>query len=475
MERAVEILLDLVADLRPRPWSPFGQRKLLAYRPLTSHVYFLTWCGKIVRLWYVDAANAGHSRPVSLKNAEDRLEIGRFLCLLTSAECRGVLAGRWDPTRDLPVQAVLDSKTIPVDWDPKHPPKLLHNRSWPFGSRTAVWQGKTPEMVTDKDQSRRLFLKCSWVPQHRLGHEVKMQQCLEGVKGSPRPLGSAVIPSHVIEEGFKVKTLQQLDPTARDGQTGLYLCAIVYEHRIGRIIDSKIPTSTLAYLHAQLVDTFLSYAQKDLHYRDLNAGNMLIQDGSEDKLLLIDQGGMRESLRPRGEEWRGNLTAILKRAQDDARSANPMFLPSAYHTSVSVGKRWAINMAKVEIDQGRLQSGTPEDLQAEMERLAISKLPRLRELLLSLIQLSHRYIDDLEGALYLHMWQFAQKSENPETRPQVEQFLKGTASKQEVWSSQENWKEVSIFACVAPAWEFRSAETEPPDTSAVTESHHLRN
>ncbi|PWN17705.1 hypothetical protein BCV69DRAFT_285820 [Microstroma glucosiphilum] len=416
--------------------------KLLVYRSLTSHVYFLSWCGGLARLWYADSASFGHSRAFSLNAAQDRLEIGRFLCLLTSDECSGQVAGKWDPEKDPPVQAVLDSKIKTLDWH--LPPRLLYRRSWPFGSRTAVWVGKTLEMVKDVDQSRWMILKCSWVPRHRLGHEPKMQQRLEGIEGTPRPFGSAVIPPDVIEQGFKVETVQQLDPTARDNQTGLHLCAIVYEHRLGEMIDPSIPTSILVHLHAQLVDTLLSYAGRALHYRDLNTGNMLIQKGTKDKLLLVDHGGMREFLRPRGAEWRGDTTVLLKRAEDDARSANLLFLPSANYTALDHLKRWGKNMGFLEANQKKARTTMPENaLPAEMERLAIERLPRLRELLLSLVQLSHRYIDDLESAQYLHIWQVASKKENVRSgiQAKVQVFLLDKRDKQAAWSSHTNWSE----------------------------------
>jgi hypothetical protein len=107
-----------------------------------------------------------------------------------------------------------------------------------------------------------LILKCSWQPEHLLDHELRMQLCIQHIEGSPRPLGRVIIPDHVIVAGFKMKTAQQSQPILRGGKSGLHLCALLFEHRIGRPVDLKVRMSTLSKLHRQLVDTLLSYAKE---------------------------------------------------------------------------------------------------------------------------------------------------------------------------------------------------------------------
>lgn len=68
-------------------------RKLFQYNLITSHLHFVTCCGPLTRLWYIDSQVLASSRAFDMRSESEevRLTLGRRLRLVTLESCQDTL------------------------------------------------------------------------------------------------------------------------------------------------------------------------------------------------------------------------------------------------------------------------------------------------------------------------------------------------------------------------------------------------
>jgi hypothetical protein len=175
-------------------------------------------------------------------------------------------------------------------------------------------------------------------------------------------------------------------------------------------------------------------------------GNMLIEIDSEDVLVLADHGNMRKLLRPSGTELQGDFDVVLERAEDDARSANQLFLPTGHYRILRQLNVLKAAMNSLQDQEAKILARPPSACtRSQMSELAVDSLPAMRRRLIQIVKYSHRYVDDLESAQYLHIFQVAQREGiDSKAKNEVARFLSNIFEKTEAWHDEGFWSDVSV-------------------------------
>lgn len=401
------------------------QRMLFSAHPIARHVHILTWCGPIVRLWRFEANRYAVTRGFSVHHDDDLTDILRVVLLCLADQD---LLPTWNPPSFSTLKLTnskgnTQSRQLVLN-DAASAEALI--RPAVLGSRTVIFlypplgvQSISTMTLGEQsrlfDGDRRLFVKASWRPDRLVGHELNMLQLIqEGLVklkeeendcwrdiDAPTPLGA--MPDDV-----------NWTTWADSSGNKLSLDVLAFVQHKGQPIQQDSSEAYLAQVFGQLVQQLAAYAQIGLHYRDLNQGNILMLPGTEGRLarlVLADHGNMRVgTARLRGPDSlcrERNEDEWMELAEDDARSANHLFLPLC-----------ALDSANHARDYRSCQESLPGLEAAQREanmngsdrevNLAAGKLTKARALLKMARKKAflrcHRYIDDLESLLYLYLY-----------------------------------------------------------------------
>lgn len=374
----------------------------------------MSWCGNVVRLWYQNASLYGCSRPFNTGNAEDQEAIINILRFVNLRQCSTQLCGRLDVATlkhlDLDPDTVTRGGDTRIEFNSL---EELDVRPGPFRTRTAVYadQGKA---VT------RRLVKISWQPRHLESHELevlrKIQQYNEDSEdefyfpNAPIAIGLGIIEA----PDFQPRNSDVLPAVGPEPKfQSRIIVVLITEQCLGDEIGDQVTPEDLVHIHLELAGLFLMLATKGLHYRDINEGNIRTLRGEHRTILVIDFGNVRENLSPWGRSGLTDAEAILDRARDDTKSANALFLPSccAHVQAAIVAWDDAATRAAREFKQalGDNHSDHRSDLRPGLLRIS-ARLSDLRSALRDQVTYSHRYIDDLESAVYLHFWRVSERS-----------------------------------------------------------------
>ncbi|PWN17703.1 hypothetical protein BCV69DRAFT_130371 [Microstroma glucosiphilum] len=396
-------------------------RKMCQYRVVTSHIHYVTWCGNRLRLWYLDAVLFGCSRPFDTRDSLDQIEIVKILRLLCLQEHSAILTGHWDVAaqRELQIEANEAAKVTARTIQISKGLQPLYVRYGPFRTRTAVFADHVDDadQIDDFGKVKVTMVKASWVAPHLVPHELMILKHIQRKKRLrrnlpllPIPIGLAQVPAD-----FQRATSQKTRPRSGFPFPARAICSLVTQQHLGYPIPIDVSPPRLARLHKQFAEQLFILAKGGVHYRDVSNGNMRILRGTDDTLLIIDLGNARLGMRPRGHAPISDAEATIDGAIDDTRSATPEFLPLC-STKVKKGpKSWNMTMQDLSKSARLLleKTGNGTDSFHEGVRNMISgSLGTLRKALKIAAVHSHRYIDDLESATYLHMWQMARRSGN---------------------------------------------------------------
>jgi hypothetical protein len=355
------------------------------------------------------------SRPPNLKNVE-------LLSL------RGdIKASNWEAH----VGQGINWERVSWDWekdDSENPIfEYLEIRDGLFGHRTTVITGNA--RLAEEAQTNAIWqtvvVKGLFLPKGVAYHEYRMLILLEGPdtpgsdKLDPRkPRPDSISPS-VIERLPRAVGMfaDYIDLPWRNSKVGdnpvdhlgyqslMTVCSVgerlALKKPIGKMDKSKSrPEISGLRGYGQLLkgvfECLWFAASKGIHYRDLNQGNIMwtMKDG---QIIgyLIDFGNARYLNQPRQSNLsRGeNNTALL--CEDDARSATYYF-QSVW--SMEAKKKEALYQQAVR-ERGRAK---PE-FRADEDELVTAAWE-------AVVRATHRYIDDLESALYLISWQVSSAS-----------------------------------------------------------------
>ncbi|PWN17742.1 hypothetical protein BCV69DRAFT_301918 [Microstroma glucosiphilum] len=434
-------------------------RKIFAYRPVLSHLLFLTWCGHTVRLWYINAALYGCSRPLDTRDRDNQVEIVKIVRLFGLKN--GFVCGRWDVTATKRFSVEQDGKATQKVVDVKSM-YLLDIRPGPFRSRTAVFA----DVVKD-EKGRVYMVKLSWIAPHLTPHELATLRDMRKDFGAdlesqlpllPEPIGLANPPA-----GFPCTTSEMTTASSAAPEfPPRKLCALLTKQHIGDYIGKQVRPHCLVSIHRQLADVILKLASKGYHYRDLNDGNVRVLRGTPDTLYLADFGNVSKDLSRRGHRDESDAAATIDRAKDDTRSATPLFMPCCYAIAKAASDHWDLAVKKV-IDRAAELSQSQSQLSSEVSAAGVDGrkagnrlgpvvdaiLEQMKELQASLQRsnvYAHRYIDDLEGALYLHLWSMA-LNRGLDKRGQAELSEKLRTNKAEIWGSALMWEDLIKLYC----------------------------
>ncbi|PWN18326.1 hypothetical protein BCV69DRAFT_82256 [Microstroma glucosiphilum] len=367
--------------------------KICRYRSIISHLHCVTWCGHTVRLWYLNAGVLACSRSFDTREGHDQIEIVKILRLLCLEEHSTLLCGRWDVAVQKMFEVQADGEAEPLKANAINRMGALKIRSGPYGGRTAVF---ADQIGSD---GKVLMLKVSWLADTLRSHEMEMLRGIQsvGLPYAPEPLGLAKIPA----SGFRSSPCQYLDISPR---SAISCCALLTKQHIGDRIGPQVTGHDLLKIHIQLAEQLLKLAEREYHYRDINEGNVRVLHGYTDVLLLVDFGNMRKGLSPTGYSEMTYAEAMVDRATDDTRAANPMFLPTSSVPLKLAITRWEDGLEQVQSDFQRAVDGNASNgVRSGLQHVS-AQLNYFRTVLRKLAMQSHRYIDDLESALYLHVW-----------------------------------------------------------------------
>lgn len=375
------------------PFHARCQGKIYRYRPIISHLQCVTWCGHTVRLWYFNAGLLACSRPFDTRDRNDQIEIVKILRLLCLEEHSALLSGRWDVAAQKIFDVETDGEVSPPTAKAKVQMEALEVRSGPYGSRTAVFADRI------ESDEKVLMLKVSWLAEPLRSREMEMLRGIQsvGLPYAPELIGLAKVST----TGFQSRPCGNLgiSPSSARG-----VSALLTKQHAGDHIGSQVSVRDLLNIHIQLAEQLLTLAEAEYHYRDLNEGNIRVLHGHTDTLLLVDFGNMRKEFSPGAHSGMTYAEAMLDRATDDTRSASPMFLPTCCFELKLAIDRWESEIEEVQGDFQRAIDGDPSNGLRSGLQLISATLPHFRRVLRLLAMKAHRYIDDLESALYLHLW-----------------------------------------------------------------------
>jgi hypothetical protein len=361
-----------------------------------------------VRLWYVNPATYGCSQAYDTRVSSDQAEIVKIIRFFSLEEHSAQLCGHWNIAAQTHIEIEGDEVTAPHTIRVKGELRPLAVRSGLFGSCTAVF--------ADQEEPP-LLLKVTWRPEHLRAHELRIARGTLGLglPYAPEPIGLAKIST----AGFQTRTSENfttpatpvsvvkagLKPLQRRGLGPRALSALVTRQPLADQIGKETSLPHLVHLHLQLAQQLLKFAKGGYHYRDLNEGNVCRLRGSADTLLLIDLGNMRRRLSPRGRPpGMTDAEAIIDRGIGDMQSANPLFLPLCYAQVDKAVKLWDAFATDLPNQLGKLTAKKTKKRLRRAIKTISKPLHKFSEILRKFAVYSHRYIDDLESALYLHFW-----------------------------------------------------------------------
>jgi hypothetical protein len=383
----------------------------------------------------------GSTRGFSLDNPEHFSDIVKIFALFSGPVSNYL--PRWKPRAGPRGRlAMVTSEEIPFSLELEDV-RLIDSRSDIFGKRTAVWsvginrtlpleQGQEPCKINLKEDEH-LVIKASWhIPRFRhhehnvYKHIEQRERELKEQKGFERD-PEVEIPSLVgmmSDEHHDTESLVcigdqplsqwktrpvRINPLKRDGDTEYAQFTILITKcrravPIGRLDWNEWE---LIEIYRKLFKNLKHLALLGVHYRDLNMGNILC-DASKQFCLLADLDFARMGNRRRGEIDNNNPATMLETSIDDCVTGNLLFMPIHVQDSLVRRERLALDRLALADAERRLEAkitrGAPGyllaifDARIEELRKEVSKIEQEME------QNQHRYMDDLESAMYTMFW-----------------------------------------------------------------------
>lgn len=438
-------------------------RRVIEHHPFCTRSHQVTINGTRIRLWQFTPSWYATSRAYSLSKKGDRLAIGRILALLTTARPDSLIR-EWAPPPKFDVQVPraahgtphLESTEVQQwEWIEKAP-RVIHSRPEVCGIRATVSGGparlvrpatarldaKAAKLDIDGSRAQEGWLtmvKCSFLPEYLLNHEAAMQQHIVDVPGAPVPIGR-----------LSVDVPASTPPSDKPEGGAQHVHALAYQHTLGDYIPDTLSEVELCDLFEELNVQLKCISEAGAQYRDLNTGNLLckIVDGTP-RLILVDHGNMRLDGEPRGarglrNDRNGNRKdAFFAIAEDDARSANPVFLP--------------VSMSFVEDTMQCLraeQAYSPNPRRQRRSKADASYTQHRRDLLLH----AHSHIDDLESSCYVHVWFGHRRSfaRIPQKSSDLMRELSDLKSKSLLWADETQWSGLLAKYCPAMSEPWRA-------------------
>jgi hypothetical protein len=411
-----------------------------------------TLCGTILRIVFINTERFGTSRGYDLSDPEDWIDVVKIIALFC-----GPISNYfpfWTPHElELITMETLEGDTLLVRLEDI---EILGRRFDPYGRRTTVWSGKVnnikqldrngkekeevdPRYVPTEDEV--FVIKASWLLSYLAEHEknvyrhIEEQDKKEGRDRDPE-VSIPVFIGTVTTSEKAAETLGNPDlanwktrdfpvnPTQPESSKE-HACLSIFAtkcFKVMTILGATISMVKLITVYRKLFKTLKYLAQRGVHYRDLNLGNILRDILTQERCLLTDFDFARIGMQRRGDPQKGDLQP-WETSQDDCISGNPIFMSSFVQEGVK-------NKDTLERHEGFLlqaKQGLKEAKRQEQEKLldatsslldrdaaalrrhkaeeSVSKWKsKVEEAKARLTPNAHRYIDDCESAVYTLLW-----------------------------------------------------------------------
>ncbi|PWN44494.1 hypothetical protein IE81DRAFT_321388, partial [Ceraceosorus guamensis] len=398
-------------------------RNLLCDHPVARWVHGVTWCGDLVRLWQVEANGYAVSRAYSIHSEADVAEIAKIMLLCMHPH----VLPSWDPRRTGSIQRS-PSGCIGLHQDEAKRVKVFIRPAL-VGSRTVLFcfdrsavDVKKSSLVDNERQAlsasgSTLFVKATWRTARLYSRETNILQRIQAGKRLLRENQNGMWKDIVAPLPFGMVQEAGWETQIRRGTT-LRLDISAFCQPFGQSISPLTAEVDLAQVFGQFCRQLAAYAEIGVHYRDLNAGNVLMLPRTQQscaRLVLADHGNARfgVSLLALAPSHSEDEEGWLQIADDDARSANSRFLPVSAHDGARYVSEHKDMVAEYSASEKSLMGASTDeeraDLEADLEAIG-KKVARLRK---SAYLCLHRYTDDLESLLYLHLNTLSSKCPKP--------------------------------------------------------------
>ena len=325
---------------------------------------------------------------------------------------------------------------------------LLDSRFDMFGRRTAVWcasiaqshslSGDQKSPAIELEKGEQLVIKTSWhIPRLRhhehnvYKHIERREMELEEQKGFERDR-EVEIPSLVgmmSDEHHNAESLECIgdqplsqwktrpvrkNPLRRDGDTeyAQFTILITKCRRAVPIVRLDWNEWELIELYRKLFKNLKHLALLGVHYRDLNMGNILC-DATKQFCLLADLDFARIGKLRRGEIDNNNPATMLETSLDDCVSGNRLFMSG--HVQDSLERRGRLALARLTLAAAeRIYETKLKTAGSVPITVFDDRRRRLRQKVMDIEQEmemnQHRFIDDLESAMYTMFWLVSHQS-----------------------------------------------------------------
>jgi len=411
-----------------------------------------------MRMWISDSLSFATSRLCDLSNPDHAAEIVTWIAFMIGP-LENVIdtfeIPRHTFTMSHPSTDAKEPGTV-SEWEwifdetkDEQPWCILERRRDLWGRRTVCVAGQARKKESGAP-TESLILKFIWAPAYLSNWEYKVLEILGKVQSSPnvqlsealqmvkedvlknrpRPVGMlGACERRSRRNAGECGTDDGIEPSSHSRLHLSCMCTINPQgQRIS--IRSELSISQRVEILSDGIASLWVAACNDIHYRDVNAGNIVYlfsDQGSEEvTAFLIDYGNARILDEPRlfsqsrgldpeqiselaegllGTDFlaKADWVKHVKRKLDDARSGNAFFI------STQTGKIHKAEVAqaqllrkKKEADEACLADPKSKRKQASAAALGDS-LKSASEALFRVR--GHRYIDDLESLIYVHIWQ----------------------------------------------------------------------
>lgn len=416
--------------------------------PAAGEILTMTICGPIVRVWYMNPQRFGSSRGLSLDDPKDTNDIVKVFALFSGPVSNYLL--HWKPVagpKGRLAMKTIDDKPFLLELKDI---KSLDTRYDPYGRRTAVWSagvaqvlsvpgenGPPPPITLEPDE--HLVIKTSWHLPYLRHHEHNVYKHVAEKERERKEAGierdaDVAIPeligilngdsqvddrlACIGDKSLSDWTTREVlkDPLSKDSNAErehLHFTILVTKCRravpIGRCFLDELETLEV---YRKLFKNVGYLGVLGVHYRDLNLGNILCDEATL-TCLLVDLDFARIGTQRRGggegEKLKPHETSL-----DDCISGNLLFMSQ----HVQKSRELSIKLARLELAQqkqakaegekkggGAARQGSWRDILAEGRQDGAKELAdKIKKLKKKIASEHHRFIDDLESAIYTLLW-----------------------------------------------------------------------
>lgn len=262
----------------------------------------------------------------------------------------------------------------------------------------------------------RLIIKSTWLPDHLHDHELAVLRWIEQhrqkMKYKPNPEPNIPLPvGHVLgltEAGTQIQAWKTNNGNLRNSTIASFCVP-------AKPMRKDISLKDLFLIAKGLCRTLDFLSRLGIHYRDLNLGNILRaiteDDGDRNLCVLIDFGNARILKSRRGQP--GDIDTPPEPRdvnRDDARSANAYFMSLRVHEMSLKQEEYKAAHAGLESKETLFHLDYAEETDEKHKTYLLEEFQGVKDHVRGLhvalgdAAYQHRYVDDLESAVYLFLY-----------------------------------------------------------------------